>query len=130
MNLDNIFKYLLDFLIERDYDANFKLVNTGFTALHTACYFGKDEVINVMIQQDTDKIDFFAKEKSDSTPLHIGCRYGNAKVIDMLVEHLGPNVLSELGKHGMGEYGWSPLHYYACHGGKVEIVKTMINLRL
>ena len=54
--------------------------------------------------------------------MHIACCEGNSETILRIVEHLGQDTLNDL-----GESNWSPLHY-ACNGGKIENVKTIIGL--
>ncbi|EDQ84722.1 uncharacterized protein MONBRDRAFT_39174 [Monosiga brevicollis MX1] len=69
---------------QRIRDAAQKRSEGGYTPLHWACYWGHDNVVEMLLKHGAD-----AKAKNDSgwTPLHLACAYGHVKVVEMLLKH-------------------------------------------
>ena len=91
----------------------------GKSLLIQACEGGNVSLVQTLIRKH--KADITAHDDQDNTPLHVAAYCGKADVALCLIDEFGydPNVTAA------GCIGKSLLHY-ACNGGSVCLVKTLI----
>lgn len=58
--------------------------DSGFSILHTACEFGNDEIVQVLIEANAD---LELKDWAGRTPLLVACRDGHGEVVRRLLEN-------------------------------------------
>ncbi|XP_062574844.1 serine/threonine-protein phosphatase 6 regulatory ankyrin repeat subunit B-like [Saccostrea cucullata] len=140
----------LSFLINKGLEIN-ALSNDGKSILHIACFFGKVEVVEHLIENYPHLLE--ARDKSSNSVLHAASCGGNVQIVKLLikknmdintVQKDGETILHQCcrsGKMEMCEYlvnkfsdlleikdnnGWTVLHS-ACRGGSLKIVTFLIN---
>eukprot|EP01117_Protostelium_nocturnum_P018971 TRINITY_DN8069_c0_g1_i1.p1 TRINITY_DN8069_c0_g1~~TRINITY_DN8069_c0_g1_i1.p1 ORF type:complete len:453 (+),score=103.04 TRINITY_DN8069_c0_g1_i1:51-1409(+) len=70
---------------------------TGPTALQTACMYGKEEMVKVLLAHS--QIDPNVADNNGVTPLHCACFYGSVGCVKMLLRHPKVNTFLK-NKHG------------------------------
>lgn len=96
------------------------LKNFGYTKtslLHAACYDGKPEIAELLIELGAD---VNARERDLRTPLHHAANQGHLEVIDLLVRH-GADLEAKDAK-GMTALMWGQI---SRSGRKIEIVDKL-----
>ena len=73
---------IVDVLLPRGADPSLRGKNRS-TPLHLAARRGNDEIVKVLLDQPSVKID--AKDDSGKTALHLACSKGHRKVCEMLM---------------------------------------------
>jgi ankyrin repeat protein len=82
----------------------------GFTPLHFACFFAREEMTALLLRHDADP-DSVARNPMKVTPLHSSAAARNLPIVTLLLRHgASPNVHQQ--------QGWTPLHSAAQHGDK------------
>merc|ERR1712062_380804 len=78
---------LMEFILRTSFDMNTK-DSLGWTAWHSACFYGKTETAQLIIQNSKEfGIDLNAKNNSESTALHVACIYGRTETVQMILKN-------------------------------------------
>lgn len=96
-------------------DVNSRAPNGGKTPLHVACEVGREDVVNVLINNNAD---IHATTDEGFTPLHVAAIYDHPDLIDILAK-TGGNV------NAQNKVGTTPLHEAAARGKKNAVVKLL-----
>jgi ankyrin repeat protein len=89
----------------------------GFTALHLAAFFGRDEVARLLVSRGAD-VDARGRGWMTGTPLHSAAAGRHAGVLDVLLEAGADPNARQSG-------GWTPLHA-AARNGDVASVRLLL----
>jgi ankyrin repeat protein len=82
----------------------------GFTALHFACFFARQEMAGMLLENNADA-NAVARNPMKVTPLHSAAAARNLPIVTLLLTHGAlPNVQQQ--------QGWTPLHSAAQHGDR------------
>jgi len=80
----------------------------GFTPLHLACFFAKEDAVALLLQHGA-QVDLAARNPMKVMPLHSAAAGHNLVIVRLLLEHgAPPNAPQQL--------GWTPLHEAAQQG--------------
>jgi len=93
----------------------------GFTALGLAAFFGKKDVLEILVSRGAD-VNLPAKNPMQVRPIHSAVAHNNPVVALQMAELLIENG-ADLNVAQAG--GWTPLHQAAAHG-QVEMVKLLL----
>jgi ankyrin repeat protein len=85
----------------------------GFTALHFACFFGREEVAGLLLRHGADAA-AVARNPMQVTPLHSASAGRNLEIARVLLEHGAP-------PNARQQQGWTALHSAAQHGDKALV---------
>ena len=115
---------LMEFIIRTSYDMNTKkLGNTRKTAWHLACFYGKTEAAQLIIQYSKDfGIELNAKDDDGRTAFHWACSYGHSKIAEMLIQKSAEfNInLNDKDAHGRTAF------HLACQNGRSKLSEMLI----
>jgi ankyrin repeat protein len=113
-------KELQEAVLEKD--------NSGWLPIHWVCFYEAPlEVIQMLLDSDTDKKSIFEKDRFGRLPIHLACE-SNApvEVIQLLLE-------SDVGKKSIfekDEDGQLPINNACVFDGNVEVVKLLLKARI
>eukprot|EP00802_Teleaulax_amphioxeia_P019301 Tamp_19528.p1 GENE.Tamp_19528~~Tamp_19528.p1 ORF type:complete len:411 (+),score=83.58 Tamp_19528:98-1234(+) len=88
----------------------------GWTSLHFAARFGRDDVVKMLLDH---KADPNAQDRDGWTAIHNSARNGRIGCVQMLLSHGNADLSKKT------RYGETPLHI-ACRKGKAKVVDTII----
>jgi uncharacterized protein len=94
------------------------LSSDGWTPLHLAAFFGKDDAARLLLNQGAP-VDARSTNAMQNTPLHAAAAGGHAAIVKLLIER-GASVNAR--QHG----GWTPLHA-AAQNGDVEMARALVD---
>lgn len=90
----------------------------GTTALHDACYYGFEDIADLLIRNGANVNSF---DKDGQTPLHRCCTGNKAGIISMLIQEGNANVNERNPKSG-----WIPIHQ-AAYKGHLECIRILLD---
>ncbi|XP_045201645.2 tyrosine-protein kinase HTK16-like [Mercenaria mercenaria] len=90
----------------------------GMTALHDACYYGFEDVADLLIRNGANVNCF---DKDGQTPLHRCCTGNKAGIISILIQEGNANVNERNPKSG-----WIPIHQ-AAYKGYLDCIKILLD---
>jgi uncharacterized protein len=93
------------------------LSSDGWTPLHLAAFFGKDDAARLLLNKGAI-VDARSTNPMQNTPLHAAAAGRHAAIAKLLIEH-GASVNAR--QHG----GWTPLHA-AAQNGDVELARALV----
>ena len=93
------------------------LSSDGWTPLHLAAHFGKQEAVRLLLNKGA-KADARSTNAMQNTPLHAAAAGRAAEVATLLLDH-GASVNAR--QNG----GWTPLHA-AAQNGDIELARTLV----
>jgi ankyrin repeat protein len=93
------------------------LSSDGWTPLHLAAHFGKQEAVRLLLNKGA-KADARSTNAMQNTPLHAAAAGRAAEVATLLLDH-GASVNARQNR------GWTPLHA-AAQNGDIELARTLV----
>jgi len=93
------------------------LSSDGWTPLHLAAFFGKDDAARLLLNKGA-QVDARSTNAMQNTPLHAAAAGKHATLVKLLIDR-GANVNAR--QHG----GWTPMHA-AAQSGDVEMAKVLV----
>merc|ERR1711860_3146 len=113
---------LMEFILRTSFDLNTKN-NYGWTALHLACYIGKSETAQLMIQSSKEfGIDLNAKDNDGLTAWHLACSYGRTETAQLILKSSKEFGIDLNTKDNNGMTAW----HEACSYGETETAQLLI----
>ena len=89
----------------------------GFTPLHFACFFGQEQVVELLLECGADP-NPVARNPMKVVPLHSAAAARNLPIVTALLDH---GALPNVRQHG----GWTPLHSAAQHGDRTMVEQLL-----
>jgi uncharacterized protein len=80
----------------------------GFTPLHLACFFGNEEIVDLLLEKGVDA-SLISNNGMKVQPLHSAATARNTAIVKKLLEHNAPVDAQQNG-------GWTAFHSAALHG--------------
>lgn len=114
-NDPHIVKLILNSKYRPNLDAK---TSWGTTALHDACNYGFEDVVDLLIRKGAD---VNCLDRYCLTPLHRCCSANKAGIIALLIQEGGANINARTPKTG-----WVPLHQ-AAFKGHLDCVKILLD---
>jgi ankyrin repeat protein len=107
-------------LLEADAIQVNSYAHDGWTPLHLASFFGRQEAALVLLENGAD-LHALSKNETCNTPLHAAVAKGNADLVKLLLA-AGADANAKTGN------GWTPLHHAAFTGNQ-EITRILLAQR-
>lgn len=93
--------------------------NSGQTALHLAAHYGREAILNLLLNTLPKKSSVDIKDNNGKTPLHSAAFVSMPGVAQKLIEK-GADI------NASNEHGYTPLHF-AAREGHLEVVKLLLS---
>lgn len=93
----------------------------GTTALHVACKYRQDSIVNTILKKPAHVHKW---DRYGITPLHIACQYGHKSTVEILLKY--PKQVCNKGYFQFDRNGTTPLHV-ACQYGHNNIVTCFLD---
>jgi len=113
---------LMEFILRTSFDMNTK-GDIGSTAWHEACYYGKTETAQLIIQSSNDfGIDLNAKDDFGNTAWHWACWNGKTETAQLLIKSSKDFGIDLNAKNIYERTAW----HEACSNGQTETAQLLI----
>ncbi len=106
-------------ILEQDPGAAGAFSHDGWTALHLAAFFGRDELVQLLLAHGAD-VRAIARNAQANTPLHAALAGKSGSAARRLLAH-GADV------EAATQEGWRPLHL-AAQNGDIEMIGLLLEL--